>query len=631
MWSRLLRSTQRANQVLRSDGLGALMAKSLLHLTRLVYTNDSYLVFEHTLEYTDFVPKGTEVALKIISSPEDLAAMSAEGYDLSRLELPRTCRYLAKKDMLICIFISGKLAHQSWVSINSDTNIDPIAPHVNYQECTYIGACQTWPEYRGLGLYPYALSEICKMLKSKRLPKAILTVAPDNKSSIAGVTKAGFRQQGKGRFVRLLSLSYWHSDRKPEGIQEMNVQTYDIKTRFPHGIVLFHEALINPGGAERLVVEEYRHLRAKEVATRLISFHAEPRALYGMELTDVEIIPRRNLIDGILQLRRRLIELNPDLVIVASGQRDLYLATRFCKVSYLLHQHEPVYKELVVRRCSFLPLVNRRAVKEIKNSAYGYRHVPVLSTPKSPISRVVLEVLSMLDWLIIREARAVTVLSQRAAQEVSSLYGRGAMPLRGAFPRGIFSHEKKRSLKEKLGLDHGRVVLSISRLDPLKRLDIIIRAFARVNLQIKDAYLVIGGTGPEEKVLKILAEDLGLNGKIIFLGFVPDNELWDMVATCDVFVCADWADFDIAPFEALALGRRVVWSSEMETDEEFLQGGYVFAADPTVEGFADGIVSALQATGSNDLSLRDHLERYTWDEYVSQVLRFAAQCISGKD
>jgi len=410
------------------------------------------------------------------------------------------------------------------------------------------------------------------------------------------------------------------------------MQTEDIKARFPRGIVLFHEALINPGGAERLVVEEYRHLRARGVATRLISFYAEPRALYGVELPDIEIIPRRNLIDGILQLRRRLVELSPDLVIVASGQRDLYLATRFCKIPYLLHQHEPPYKDFAMNRQVILPLVYRRAIKEIRSWVwvYGDRHVPVPLPALSAFRRAWLEAMSLLDWLIIREARAVTVLSARAAREVNLLYGRGATSLRGALTREIFCHETKRSLKENLGLGQGRVVLSIARLDRVKRLDMVIRAFARVISQVQDAYLVIGGIGPEEKELKALAKDLGLDGKIVFLGFVPENELWDTVATCDVFVCAEWTDFDIAPYEALALGRRVVWSSEMETDEELSQGEYVFAADPTVEGFAEGIVSALQATGPNGLSLRDHLERYTWDNYVSQVLQLAAQCISGK-
>jgi glycosyltransferase involved in cell wall biosynthesis len=405
----------------------------------------------------------------------------------------------------------------------------------------------------------------------------------------------------------------------------------DNKAMFPRGIVLFHESLIAAGGAERLAIEEYRHLRARGIPTHFISFAVQPRALYGIDVSDIEIIPRRNLVDGILRLRTRLAELNPNLVIVASGQRDFYLATCFLNIPYLLHQHEAPYKVCLTNRAVLFTMMHRSAVEEIRNWAYGYRFPPLPRNSISILQRGRVEALALLDWFIIRNAGAVILLSDRAAKEVSMLYGREAVSLRGCLPRKIFAHQPKRSLKQVLGLNRGRIILSVSRLDPVKRLDVVICAFSKVASMFDDVHLVIGGVGPEEKNLKSLVENLGLQHKVIFLGFVPDDKLWDYMATCDVFVCADWTDFDIAPYEALALGRRVVWSSEMETDEGLVQSGYVFAADPTVEGFTEGIVNALQATGFNDLSLRDHLERYTWDNYFSQVLQLASQCISVKD
>jgi len=212
MWTRLMRSAHRANQVLRTEGLGAFMAKSLQHLTRLVYTNDIYLVFELTFGYTDFsdfVPKGTEADLRVICSPEDLAVLSAEGYDLSRLDLTRARRYLAKQGMLFCIFIQGRVANQLWVSMNRDTDFDPIARHFNYQGGALLGASYTWPEYRRLGLYIYSMSQTCKVLKAKGVPKAMATVAPSIIPAIKVVNELGFRQVGTGRLVRFLAWTDW--------------------------------------------------------------------------------------------------------------------------------------------------------------------------------------------------------------------------------------------------------------------------------------------------------------------------------------------------------------------------------------------------------------------------------------
>jgi glycosyltransferase involved in cell wall biosynthesis len=414
-------------------------------------------------------------------------------------------------------------------------------------------------------------------------------------------------------------------------VEEAMATNNNIQALFPRGIVIFHEWLIGPGGAERLAIEEYRHLRATGIATHFLSFEVRSRALYGLDVSEIEIIPRKNLVDGIRRLRTRLAELNPDLVIVAAGYRDFYLASRFLRIPYIVHQHEGPYKLCLTDHLVLLPAIHRRAVEEIRQSVYGYRFPPVPPDTPSIPRRARSEILSWLDWFIFRGAGAVTVLSNRVSEEVSVLYGREAVSLRGCLPREIFTYQPRLSLKQILGFNQQRLILSISRLHPLKRIDVVIRAFAKVATIYNDVRLVIGGIGPAEKDLKNLVEDLGLQQKVVFLGFVPDDELWDYMATCDIFVCADWTDFDIAPYEALAFGRRIVWSSEMETDEALTRSGYVFAPDPTAEGFADGIVSALQATGQNAFRLHDYLEQYTWDSYVAGVLQLASQVVSVKD
>jgi glycosyltransferase involved in cell wall biosynthesis len=396
-------------------------------------------------------------------------------------------------------------------------------------------------------------------------------------------------------------------------------------------IVIFHEWLLAAGGAERLVVEEYRYLTKMGYRTTLLSFQAAPRALFGLAVDEVEVIPRRGVLDGIIRLRRRLAELNPDVIIVASGLKDMYLATCGRRVPYILHQHEAPYKGMVYHRQVLLPLLRHGAVRRIRETAYGYRAAPLLFRAKSAIEALTLEVQSILDYFALRGAFAVTVLSRRAAREVSLLYGREALSIRGCLSDDILSHQPKESLKERLELKDRRLFLSISRLDALKRLDVIIRAFALIAHRFEDIVLIIGGTGPEEKRLKHLSEDLGLAERIVFLGFVPTEELWDAMATCDVFVCADWTDFDIAPYEALALGRRVVWSSEMETDQGLERMGAIFAVEPSVKGLAEGMTRALLSPEVSRCDLVDFLQRYTWNNYFRQVLEVMSGCLNTKD
>lgn len=399
--------------------------------------------------------------------------------------------------------------------------------------------------------------------------------------------------------------------------------TKELVEAFPKGIVVLHEWLVGPGGAERLAVEEFLRFSALGIPTRLLAFGASPRGLFGLDPSQVEIIPRTNVLDGVVRLRRRLRELDPDLIVTASGLRDLYLATLFTDHRYLLHQHEAPYKIICQYRLRLLPSLRRAASRQIRETAWGYRHIPVPDPGVSLLGRLQLEAYSILDALAVRRASAITSLSHRAAREVPLLVGREASAVWGCFRSEILKYQPSGSLARKLGADGKKILLSISRLDVMKRLDEILRAFARIAPERPDTILAIGGTGPEEGSLRTLAADLGLADRVRFLGFVPDEELWDDIASADVFLCADWTDFDIAPYEALALGRRVVWTSEIETDPWLVERGAVFVADPTAEALAPAMVRALDAPDVPRGELVRFLEAFTWENYCRRVLEIA--------
>ena len=64
-----------------------------------------------------------------------------------------------------------------------------------------------------------------------------------------------------------------------------------------------------------------------------------------------------------------------------------------------------------------------------------------------------------------------------------------------------------------------KVLLTLSRLHQVKGLDIAIRALR----QLPDCYLWIAGDGPEEAALKALATELGVAGRVRFLGWRTDR------------------------------------------------------------------------------------------------------------
>jgi glycosyltransferase involved in cell wall biosynthesis len=98
--------------------------------------------------------------------------------------------------------------------------------------------------------------------------------------------------------------------------------------------------------------------------------------------------------------------------------------------------------------------------------------------------------------------------------------------------------------------DQGRddVYLSLCRLVPNKRVDVVVEAFNRTGLP-----LVVIGDGPEGRRLQAMA-----GPRIRFLGRCSQAEANHWLERCRAYVFAGLEDFGIAPVEAMAAGAPVI-------------------------------------------------------------------------
>jgi glycosyltransferase involved in cell wall biosynthesis len=92
------------------------------------------------------------------------------------------------------------------------------------------------------------------------------------------------------------------------------------------------------------------------------------------------------------------------------------------------------------------------------------------------------------------------------------------------------------------------VYVSLCRLVPNKRVDLVVEAFNRTGLP-----LVVIGDGPERRRLEALARP-----NVRFLGRCPDGEAAAWLERCRAYVYAGLEDFGIAPVEAMAAGAPVI-------------------------------------------------------------------------
>ena len=130
-------------------------------------------------------------------------------------------------------------------------------------------------------------------------------------------------------------------------------------------------------------------------------------------------------------------------------------------------------------------------------------------------------------------------------------------------PTGVdctrFSPERydKRFL-DRYGLAGKRVLLHVGRLSPEKRFDIVLRAVAELGPREPDLRLLVVGRGPSADEYKRIARDLGIKDRVVFAGFLSDEELPTAYASCEALVIASTFETQgLVVLEALASGTPV--------------------------------------------------------------------------
>ncbi|MBI3952199.1 MAG: glycosyltransferase [Acidobacteria bacterium] len=123
------------------------------------------------------------------------------------------------------------------------------------------------------------------------------------------------------------------------------------------------------------------------------------------------------------------------------------------------------------------------------------------------------------------------------------------------------------------------VVLILARLDQQKGHRYLLEAAALV----PEAVFVLAGDGPERANLEAQAQRLGLNNRVLFLGYRQDAP--DLLACCDLFVLPSlFEGLPLSILEAMAANKPVIASAISGNNEAIVHGEtglLVPPADPT--------------------------------------------------
>jgi glycosyltransferase involved in cell wall biosynthesis len=243
------------------------------------------------------------------------------------------------------------------------------------------------------------------------------------------------------------------------------------------------------------------------------------------------------------------------------------------------------------------------------------------------LARMVLERASALHFCTEQEKQEASTLGLRAPQVV--------VPLGVSLAPGDIK-ESDPGLRERFSVLRNRpIVLYLSRLDPIKGLDLLIEALGSLAKRGYEFGFVVAGDGPEAYRRQVVSfiDRHGIAPFTFFLGPIFGDVKQEILREADLFALTSYHEnFGIAVLEAMNAGLPVVISNNVAIHREITRAG----AGLSTGLIQDEIASALkQLLDSN--ALRNQMgsrgrelvaERFAWPRAVQALSEVYQQVIS---
>ena len=116
-------------------------------------------------------------------------------------------------------------------------------------------------------------------------------------------------------------------------------------------------------------------------------------------------------------------------------------------------------------------------------------------------------------------------------------------------------------------------IISCSRLSYWKRIDRMIKALRTAVDDGSDCQLLVIGSGPEEKKLRALTEELDLQSHVVWFGPVEHDTIWDLMSVADLFAITNDVTNRCNPvYEAICAGLPIVSIEDVSTADLLTHG-----------------------------------------------------------
>lgn len=228
---------------------------------------------------------------------------------------------------------------------------------------------------------------------------------------------------------------------------------------------------------------------------------------------------------------------------------------------------------------------------------------------------------------LLKRADCVICDSENTKQDVVKFYGYDAdrlavVPL--AYDRDLFNEANHREgVVARYGIERP-FILMVGAGYPHKNLHRVIQAFSTLADRIEHDIVIIGGNSPYKMQLRELVQELKLEDRVHFVGYVPDADLPSFYAEAACFAYPTlYEGFGLPILEAMACGTPVVCSNTSSLPE--VAGDAALMFDPEDEQeiahSLERILTDSALRNSLQSRARENVSRFSWQATAKAIYR----------
>ena len=245
------------------------------------------------------------------------------------------------------------------------------------------------------------------------------------------------------------------------------------------------------------------------------------------------------------------------------------------------------------------------------------------------------------EYKLMCRSDKILVLTQKEAQDIGQLYGSFTNKI-SVVPPGvdleIFYQSDKNASRYQLNIPgQNNMVLFVGRIDPIKGLDVLVKALSMIS-SVGDTTLYIVGGNEESneyyQFIKSLVVDMGLDDKVVFTGAIAHDTLRTYYSAADVLVLpSHYESMGFVVIEAMACGTPVVASrvGGIPSMVEHGSTGYLIPWR-CPEAFATQIEVLLKNKDLHSFMSKEAIKKaysLSWDASSKKAANLYSEVISG--